>query len=481
MLRNELKPLLGEGWKEKFVHRDLWDPDGYGVASFDLGEDREKVLVMNFETEDIMEYFYDDRPDDEWVSSRMGVKINKDYKIITTTGRVRSLFEYNLSCGERYPGLTISSKPIMIHRLVATTFVPNSDPDHFSIVNHKNSDTNNFKKENLEWCDIKWNNQVNNKLPTKDEYKNVYTRLIDRKTLTEEELLKEYPEIVHPAECIVKAIRMKKEWRGSKWDIVNLTLEDYLSRHPLQDDWYQHPTMPNVRANGCGVLEVDGKLKIGYYEKSKYTITIQSRRTYTHRFLMECFIGRELTEKEVVDHITPVTIEDVDNSIYNLRIGTQKDNMNNILTKKKMGTSMKLFNLFGELVHEFDSEKDLVTYLNKTARGIAKGLTFAGYIVINSGYNCSLEDKLRFIYYKFNNSKMPILADAHVGNLVDGDVWHPAETIRKYLNTGMPAPDGFYYQQGDPWNMLYDPENKDIIKKRPEIFWKDRNKNREDN
>ena len=45
----------------------------------------------------------------------------------------------------------------------------------------------------------------------------------------------------------------------------------------------------------------------------------------------------------------------------------------------------------------------------------------------------------------------------------------------------MPAPDGYYYQQGDPKNMIYDPDNKDLIKKRPEIFWKDRNKNREDN
>ena len=47
MIVNELKSLLGDNWKEKFVHRDLWDPDGYGVASFDLGGEREKVLAMN--------------------------------------------------------------------------------------------------------------------------------------------------------------------------------------------------------------------------------------------------------------------------------------------------------------------------------------------------------------------------------------------------------------------------------------------------
>ena len=68
MICNELKEKLPLGWKDKFVHRDLWDPEGYGVASFDLGESREKVLVINFKTEDIMEYFYDDLPDDEWIS-----------------------------------------------------------------------------------------------------------------------------------------------------------------------------------------------------------------------------------------------------------------------------------------------------------------------------------------------------------------------------------------------------------------------------
>lgn len=36
----------------------------------------------------------------------------------------------------------------------------------------------------------------------------------------------------------------------------------------------------------------------------------------------------------------------------------------------------------------------------------------------------------------------------------------------------MPAPDGYYYQQGDPDNMIYDPDNIRYVKKREIIKWK---------
>ena len=36
----------------------------------------------------------------------------------------------------------------------------------------------------------------------------------------------------------------------------------------------------------------------------------------------------------------------------------------------------------------------------------------------------------------------------------------------------MPAPDGYYYQQGDPDNMIYDPKNISYVKKREIIKWK---------
>ena len=481
MLRNELKDKLPKDWKSKFVHRDLWDPEGYGVASFNLGGEREKVLAINFATEDIMEYFYDDLPNDEWIEVENGIKLNKSYVLITSTGKSISLLDYSKNSNRKYPRLTILSRPILIHRLIAKTFVPNLDYDKFPIVNHKDSDTNNFSKENLEWCNTDWNNKSSNKVLTRDEYRNLYIRLVDKKSFSRIDLTKEYPDISSPTNYITRSIRANGEWRGSRWKVVDLILEDYLSRHPLQEDWYQHPTMPNVRANGCGVLEIDGKLRIGHYENPKYVILIGERKTYTHRLLAECFIGRELCSEEVVDHIFPVSLEDTDNSKNNLRVGSQKDNMNNPLTRKNMGSRTKVYDLFGNLIREFDSEKEFVDQLKRNARGISRELTFSGYIVINSNSKYTLEYKLGFVYYKFDCTGVILSSGTHLGSIVDGITWHPAETVKNYLNTGMPAPDGYYYQQGDPKNMIYDPENKGLVKKREEIFWKDRDKNREDN
>lgn len=171
MIVNELKEKLPDNWKEKFVHRDLWDPDGYGVASFNLGGEREKVLVINFDTEDIMEYFYDDRPDDEWISLDRYTLINHslttNYKYKQSTGeitngvRTRKLSSTVTERNE-YPRGSIRSDnktvQFKIHKLLATLYVPNPDPSTNIMVNHKNLNKGDFRLDNLEWCTPSENN-----------------------------------------------------------------------------------------------------------------------------------------------------------------------------------------------------------------------------------------------------------------------------------------------------------------------------------
>ena len=49
------------------------------------------------------------------------------------------------------------NKTYKIHRLVAQAFIPN--PNNYPCINHKNKIRNDNRVENLEWCDVKYNNQ----------------------------------------------------------------------------------------------------------------------------------------------------------------------------------------------------------------------------------------------------------------------------------------------------------------------------------
>lgn len=63
--------------------------------------------------------------------------------------------------GRGYLGTTLSVEGEIlqpyIHQLVAESFVPNPDPEHFDQINHKNGNKFDNRPENLEWCDSRYN------------------------------------------------------------------------------------------------------------------------------------------------------------------------------------------------------------------------------------------------------------------------------------------------------------------------------------
>ena len=48
-------------------------------------------------------------------------------------------------------------KDVYVHRIIASLFVENPDPDNYNQVNHKDTITTHNHKDNLEWCNSDYN------------------------------------------------------------------------------------------------------------------------------------------------------------------------------------------------------------------------------------------------------------------------------------------------------------------------------------
>lgn len=89
--------------------------------------------------------------------------VSIDGKVVRFEGRMRIASDN----GSGYLYLPLSKDGVrknhLVHRLVATAFIENGNPDH-DIVNHIDENPKNNHASNLEWCDAKYNMNYGNKI-----------------------------------------------------------------------------------------------------------------------------------------------------------------------------------------------------------------------------------------------------------------------------------------------------------------------------
>lgn len=99
---------------------------------------------------------------------------------VSNYGRIRNISSGKLLSPvtinkQGYKGVTLCKdkkhKRFLIHRLVATHFIPN--PYNLPMVNHKDENPSNNNASNLEWCDAKYNTNYGSGLKRMIETKNI--------------------------------------------------------------------------------------------------------------------------------------------------------------------------------------------------------------------------------------------------------------------------------------------------------------------
>lgn len=184
----------------------------------------------------------------------------------------------------------------MLHRLVAEYFCDN--PNNYTIVHHKDGDKHNNQASNLEWVNSKINNAIKNKKPSKEK---PVSKLAD-----------------------------------------------------LTKNWIKLPFNENYAINVVGeVANLKTGLIVRGSERNGYLrITIRNKQYSIHRLMWETF-NEPIPEGYYIDHIDG---NKSNNSLSNLRLVTQSDNMKNAMKNGHKGQiSVLQYDKKGNFIQEFES------------------------------------------------------------------------------------------------------------------------------
>lgn len=363
-----IKHINIDNVEEVFLpHRPGIDPENYRV-----GKVGENIYVWNPETNTIMDYYYDDKPELVWfdVSNYINVengKIKSNIYFVNRDGVLKNektKKPLKLNTHELYQSynITIDSTTrkahtfrLQVHRILALIFLPNLNVDINKVVDHINRNKTDFSLKNLRWSSISDNNK-NRKLK---QWQGNFTYYAYNDSnfsnlafsLTDEELANHS---TFSKSGLSHAFGTKADGYkhfGYYWRRENNSVKEYLEKFNLtiadidETKWKPCPSIPNIKVHPLGLIKnKNGELTVGHARGKSddyHCIRCSSKICLVHRIVAETFLKLPLNidaDDLEVDHIST---DREDNRVVNLRYCSHSENMNNPLTIEKFATKVE--------------------------------------------------------------------------------------------------------------------------------------------